>query len=306
VVSAGRNDALRGIACIAFAVSSFALTDAMVKALAHWHPMQIIFVRTMFAAVMIAWLIRRDGGFATLRVRSPRLHVLRGLVSIVTMLAFTYAFQTLPLAEVQACGFAAPLVITLLAVPRLGERIGGRRLTAVVVGFAGVLLIVEPGSISLQPAILVPLFGAFTFGLGMVLARKLSMTDSNAAILFTVNATAFLASVGFLPFVWQTPESARDVLLMVAFGVINTVGQFFQLQAYRLAPAGVVGPFQYVSILWGLALGWFLWGEWPTAGDLLGAAVVVASGLYILWRETVRARSVRPVAGTTAVDRSAP
>jgi len=305
-LSADRSDTLRGIAFIVSSVSFFALTDAMVKALGpDWHPMQIIFVRTVFAMVLIAWLVRRDGGVATLRVRSRPLHLLRGVVSVFTMIAFTYAFQTLPLAEVQAIGFGAPLLIVLLAVPMLGETIGWRRITAVVVGFLGVLVIVEPGSVTDDPRVLAPLLGTCTYAFGIVLARKLSRTDSNAAILMTVNAIALVASAAAMPFVWHLPTSMGEVWMVVAFGIIGTFGQVFQLQAYRMAPAAVISPFQYATILWGLALGWFIWGEWPSWTDLLGAGIVVASGLYVLWRETVRTPSVRPVSAPP-VDRAAP
>jgi drug/metabolite transporter (DMT)-like permease len=301
-----RSEALRGIVFISVAVTGFAITDAMIKALGPaYHPMQIIFIRTVVSMALIGVMVRRDGGLRSLTIRSPTLHVVRGINSLVTMVVFVYAFQLLPLAEVQAIGFAAPLIITIMAVPILGEPIGWRRMTAVAIGFLGVLFILRPGAGMLDTLVLLPLVGTVTFAFGMVLGRKLSMTDSNAAILLTLNGMGLVVSGLMLPFVWVNPPTTRDVLILLAFGVVSAFGQYFQLQAYRLAPAGVVGPFQYMSLLWGLALGWIFWGEWPDANARVGAAIVVGSGLYILWRETVRARSLRPVAASVA-ERSAP
>lgn len=294
-----RNPSLAGIACIVAGVSAFAAMDVLIKLIGtDYSTFQVLFFRMLFSWLPFWFLLRRDGGVRALRTRRPWLHAVRSVLLVFTTFCFFFSFQRLPLAEIYAISFASPLLMTLLSVPMLGERFGWRRGAAIAVGFLGVLVILRPGGDALSALALVPLVATATFSVGMLLGRMLARTDTNSAILFYLNLLGLAVAAAALPFVGRWPDDPRDWALFVGIGLLGGVAQIFQLQAFRLAPAAVIGPFQYLSLLWGLLWGWTLFAEWPDAWSLAGAAVVMASGLYVLYRETAVARAarVRPAA----------
>ena len=280
--------ALRGIANIVVAVGLFAAMDALVKHLAASYPvLQLVFFRSLFAFLPLSILIVRSGGLPALRTVRPLGHVLRSMAGLASMLLFFLAFALLPLAEAIALSFAGPLFLTVLSIPILGERVGLRRWAAVLIGFLGVLIIVRPGGGVFGVEALVPIGAAFAYAFAMIFVRKLSRTETNAAIVFYFTLSCTAASALALPFVWITPTTA-DLPALVGVGLLGGAAQVFMTQAFRLAPAAVIAPFEYLAILFGIGFGYAFWGEIPDRWTLAGAAVVVASGLYILRREAIR------------------
>ena len=265
--------------------------DALAKLLGEGYGViQIMFFRNFFGLFLIAALVWRDGGIATLRTAQFGQHGIRAACGLAAGLMFFTGLQFMPLAEAFAITFAGPVFIAALSVPLLGEKVGTRRWAAILVGFAAVMLVLRPGSAAFQPAALLPLGAAFAYALVMIFSRRLSRRDSSAAILFWTAAIGALATAALLPFDWTTP-TPRDWLLFVGLGVSGSLGMLFMVQAYRHAPAAAVAPFDYTVMIWGLILGWLIWRELPDAGIWPGVGVLVASGLYIIHREARRGRS---------------
>ncbi len=290
-------DAARGILAMLVAVALFSAMDAIIKDLrADYGAMQILFCRMAFAALPLAWLIHAQGGVAALRTRRLGGHVGRTLLVMAALFCFFHAFGSMALADVYAISYAAPLLITALGAPMLGERVGPARWAAVAVGFLGVLVILRPGGGMISAGGAVALAGTVLYALNAILLRQLSRTDTNAAILFyfTVTGTAVTGALA-LPFGWVWP-SAADWAVLAAVGVIGGVAQIFITQSFRLAPVAVVSPFQYSSMLWGLIYGLGLFGDVPDGTTLLGAAILIATGLAVLHRETRGPAPDRPAA----------
>ena len=195
----------------------------------------------------------------------------------------------MPLADVFGIAFTSPLFVTALSVPLLGERVGIRRWSAVSVGFIGVLIMVRPDSGIVDWTSWIALFSTFLYALALVFLRNLGKTESTVSIVFYVTLTTTIASALTLPFQWVTP-GPLDAVLLVAIGLMGGSAQLAITRAFRLAPAAVVAPFDYTALVYVRIIGYVVWDEVPTAMFLVGAAIVIASGLYILYRETRLAR----------------
>lgn len=288
---------LRGIALFNLTILLFAVMDSMIKTLSATYPTaQIAFFRAAFALLPLAVAVVHAGGVKVLRTERPWSHVLRAGVSAAAVFCFFKAFGLLPLADVYALSFAAPLFVTALSVPILKETVGWRRWAAVLVGFAGVVVMLRPGAGVLSVAALLPLAGAFFYALTMLYVRHLSKTETNEAIVFYFMATlTVLAGIVMLP-AWVTPTPLH-LGLLVATGIVGGVAQLTVTQAFRLAAPSLLVPFEYSGMLWAVAFGWFFFGEMPDAWIGAGAAIVIASGLYILHRETAAARAGSGPAG---------
>jgi drug/metabolite transporter (DMT)-like permease len=191
----------------------------------------------------------------------------------------------LQLDEAVALAFSTPFFVAALSGPILGEWVRWRRWTAVVVGFIGVLVVTRPGAGSFQPAALLSLTGAVCYALYALSTRILARTDSSETTLFYSNIVGAAAMLPVVPFVWTTPTDALVIALMVATGAIGSFGHYLLIAAHRLAPAAVLAPFIYTEIVLVIALGFLVFGDLPNRWTLTGAAIVVASGLYILHRE---------------------
>ena len=270
------------------AVLLYGCMDALIKFQSARYPVvEVMFFRSLFALIPLGWLIRRGGGWTALRTRQPRLQAVRALVGFVSLYCFIESFALMPLADVVAIGFAAPLFITALSVPLLGEPVGWRRWSAVLVGFLGVLIMVRPGSGMLGFAAAVALLGTLTYALSIIIIRRLSATDGNAPTVASFTIFAVLATGMVLPFSWVTPV-ATDWIMLVAMGLLGGAGQIAFTHAFRLAPPVIVAPFDYANMLLATGLGYLVWGDVPTATILAGAMLVIASGLYIVYREAMR------------------
>ncbi len=287
-VAESPNTITAGIANLGVATLLFSSMDALVKWLsADYSVWQLMFFRAVFALLPLALVIHRSGGLATLKTKHPFAHAIRSAIGIAAMGLFFLAYATMPLADAIAIGFTGPLFLTILSVPLLGERVGPRRWGAVIVGFLGVLLIARPGAGAFGWTALLPLGGALGFALAMICVRRMSRTESNAAIVFYFSAACAAVSGLALPFVWVTPD-LEGLLGLVAIGVVGGTAQLFMTQAFRLTPARVVAPFEYTKIIPAIGFGMVLFADMPDSWTLAGAGVVIACGLYILHRETVR------------------
>lgn len=274
----------------------FATHDAMIKVLAAtYSPVQIVFCIALFSFPLILLMLARDPLKDTLIPRHPGWVAARGVsVSLSALLAF-YAFSVLPMAQVYAILFATPLMITLLAVPVLGEKVGVRRLAAVVVGLIGVLVVLRPGSADLSLGHLAALGGATMGAASSVITRRVGKVERSAVLLLYAMAGNFVLMGVLMPFVYK-PMAGPDAALMIVVAVFAFAAMQFLILAYRRAEAVVVAPMQYSQILWALAYGALFFDETPDLLTLVGAGIVMASGLYIVAREArANVSDTRPV-----------
>lgn len=276
----------RGALHMLAGVMLFSVMDAMVKWLVADYPVhQIVFFRTVFALVPCFYFVARSGGFVTLRTNRPMVHLVRGLIGLAAMGCYFYAFAKMDLADAKAILFSAPLFMTVLAIPLLGEKVGIFRWSAVLVGFLGVLVIVKPGGDMLQVGAVAAIGGAVLYALAVITVRHLSATDSAASITFYFTLTGAVAgTVMGSTLGWVSPPPA-DLALLVCVGLIGGIGQYCLTQAFRYAEAAAIAPLEYLSMAWALLLGYLIWNDIPELDVFAGIALVVASGLFILYRE---------------------
>ena len=246
-------------------------------------------LKVIFGLLPVAVFVWRGGGPRALETRKPAAHFLRAILVFAALFAFFSGLRRMPLAEAIAFAFTAPLFVTALSVPVLGEPVGRRRWAAVLVGFAGALVMVQPGTAGFRLEALWILASALCFALAMLLTRRMARSETNVAMLAYSTLGAGLLGLPLMPFVWQTPAGG-DIWLFVLIGLVGGTAAYFVIVAYRHAPAALVAPFEYTSLVWGAVLGWVLWREQPEPMVWLGAAVIMLSGLYITRRETAPAR----------------
>jgi drug/metabolite transporter (DMT)-like permease len=274
-----------GMALVAFAL--FSLMDTSIKILGgHLHVLQVALFNSVFALLAVVAIGLLRGGWRRLRPSQWRLHVIRWCFSYLATIAIFWAYPRLPLADVYAILFASPLLVTALSVPVLGEQVGWRRWAAVGLGFLGVLIILGPGSGMMSWPAVVALLGAAGHAMNMLVIRKIGRRDEPVeAIGIVGNLLTCLVTLPMLPWVWVAPSAAEWGLAAVAGSIAG--GAFILLAAsFRAAPAALIASFQYSQMVYALVIGWLLFADLPDRRMLLGAAVIIASGLYILQRET--------------------
>ncbi len=276
-----------GIALMLIGTGVFVSMDALVKylTLEGYPTIQILFFRSLFAFVPVAIFIAYNGGVSSLKTKRPFGHVLRALIGLSAMGVIFYSFKTLPISDVVAIMFAAPIFMTMLSVPMLKEKVGIRRWSAVVVGFIGVLIIVEPGASGIDVAVLIVVFGTVLYSLAMIMVRILSATEPSATIVFYFTVAGTLVMTALLPFGWQDPVGS-DWLMLIGVGLVGGTAQLIMTYAIRMAPISVLAPFEYSAMLWALGFDVVLFSLLPETNTLIGAGVVAATGLYIVHRET--------------------
>ena len=287
-----------GIGCALVGLFGMAVMDACAKFLgAGYAVSQVILARNGIGALAIlAFVLVSGAGLACLRPKRPLLLVLRTVVNLGAAFLFFTGLRYLPLADAFAIAFAAPLFITALSVPVLGEHVGMRRWAAVIVGFLGVLVVVQPGTESFRIEALLPLGAALSYALAMLIGRRMTRDMPTAAIMFWPSLGAVAVTLVMMPLQWQTP-ALPDAGLFVFMGIIGTGGMALITQGYRHAPAAVIAPFDYSVLIWGVILGWVVWQDIPAPNVWAGAAILMASGLYILHRETRKPKPVQPTPG---------
>lgn len=289
------NSPLTGIALKIASVSVFVAMMACIKAAGPLPPGQIVFFRSAFAIVpvflFLAWRRELSGGFRTER---PLGHVARGIVGVTAMALGFFGLTVLPLPDAITISYAQPLVLTVLSALFLGETIRAFRWSAVAAGMIGVVIISWP-KLSLltgQSAIgqtealgvLAVLGSASLAAVAMILVRRLIDTETTASIVVWFSITATVASLITIPFGWQALATTQ-ILLLIGSGICGGIAQLLMTQAYRYAPMSTVAPFEYTSMLLGIVAGYVLFSDIPTLQTLIGGAIVVAAGLFIIWRE---------------------
>jgi len=280
----------RGIVAMILAMALFSSMDAMIKHLrTDYGALQILFFRMAFGAVPMLALIRAEGGLPALATHRLPAHAFRTVLTLAALFCFFHAFRALPLADAYAITYASPLIATALSVPLLGERVDARRWAAVLVGLGGVMVILRPGGGVLSAGGAVAFAGAVLLAVNVVLLRRLSRTDTNAAIVFYFTVVGTLVTGALMPLVWRWPQGG-DWAWLVGVGLIGGLGQIAITEAFRQAPVAVVSPFQYSQILWGILFGYAVFGDLPGLPVVAGAALIVACGLYVLRRETAGRR----------------
>ena len=286
-----------GIACMlagAFCLSSM---DAIAKWLGQSYPLtQIVFFRTLFALPPVFLLAQMSGGLHTLRTRRPWLHLSRGVLMGLGVYAFFAGLRHMPLANAWAVAFTAPLIMTALSPVMLKESVGWRRWAAVLTGFAGVLVVVRPGLGAFNPAALYIVVTAVSYALNFLLARKYAEEDGTAANVLYITLVPLVASAAVLPGQWTPPAAGLDWLLFALTGTMGGLAMIFLTQAFRVAPAPVVAPFDYSAMIWAVLWGWVVWHDWPDLATWGGALMIVAAGIYVGHREAVLARRQRRAA----------
>jgi drug/metabolite transporter (DMT)-like permease len=285
----------RAIASVIAAMLLFTILDAMVKYLAArgYSTWQLVFCRSVFSFVVILPLVGAQGGVRALATRRPLDHFSRAAIGLGALWFWFYAYREIPLADAYALSFSAPLFMTALSVPLLGEQVGRHRWIAVLVGLIGVLIMIRPGSGVLDPSAFFVLLSALLYALAMILLRGLGGTEPTLRTVFYFTLFCTVVSAVSLPFAGRLPASAGDAALLVGIGLLGGVAQLCLTEAYRCAPVSVVAPFDYTAMLWAVLLGMAVFGEQPGWPVLAGAAVVIASGLYILRRESMRGTGLR-------------
>jgi drug/metabolite transporter (DMT)-like permease len=294
---ANRN--LVGIASLALGVMIFSLQDAILKTVSGDHAVTLaIFIRCLVAIPLLLIMVQIEVGLRRLRSRNLPILLLRGLILLAAYTSYYMALPALPLAEAVALFFIAPVIVTILSGPMLGEHVSLKSWIAVVAGFAGVLIILQPGSALFEPAALLSVISAGTYALSAVLARRLGVEEPATVMAFYQNFVFMLGagviavifnlsgverlghpSLDFLVRPWAMP-GLTDFLLMAACGVIAAVATFLLTNAYRMAQANVVTVFEYTGMIWGPLWGFLFFAEVPRLTTVIGTIVIIAAGIF--------------------------
>ena len=287
---------LLGISFKLLSALSFTLMSAAIKLLAARYPTgELVFFRSFFALIpLVIWLSWRNEFPSALKTSNLRGHMKRGVIGSTGMFLGFAALHLLPLSDAVAIGYAAPLILVALAALILKEKVRVYRWTAVCVGFLGVLLMLSPHmkpdafaqGLSGAPAIgaLLALGGAFCSAFASVEVRMLTRTEKTGAIVFYFMSLTSLLGLLTIFLGWTMPNW-QEFLLLVTIGVLGGLGQILLVQAYRYGDASLVAPFEYSTMIWATALGWFVFGEWPASAVITGSLIVIASGIYVILRE---------------------
>ena len=284
------------------------VNDMIIKRFSGEYPLhQMVFLRSAIGLLFTLILIQLEGGWRILKTDQPGLHALRAVMVFASNMTYFAALAVLPLPDATALFFIAPIMITVLSIPILGERVGSRRWGAVIVGFCGTLIMVRAqgstrGDVSIW-IYLLPILAAFFYATMQVLTRKLAKTKASA-MAFYIQITFVLfcgisglivgngqfadgvqhPSLVFLLRAWIVP-SAADMSYFVLIGILATGVGYCLSQAYRSAPAATVAPFEYVLLPMSIVWGWVIFADWPGLSVWLGSAIIITAGLYVIWRE---------------------
>lgn len=301
---------LVGVTCIS-------VNDMVIKLMSTDLPLhQIVFVRSAIGIFFNLLILQAEGGMRALRTGQPGLHALRGSLIVIANMAYFAALAALPLADATALFFAAPLFITLLAVPFLGERLGPRRMVAVLLGLVGVVVMLRPGqggAMAVDRLILIlPVVSALAYAGMQILTRRLG-ASAPASVLAIYIQLSFLTvsfffmlvagdgrfaayadnpSLEFLLRAWRWPTQ-QEAALLGLMGVLSAVVSYTLSQAYRLGDAGLIAPYEYVALPMAILWGWLIFGEFPDSWVWIGIALIAGAGIFVFWREAQLARSTR-------------
>jgi drug/metabolite transporter (DMT)-like permease len=285
------SDVLRGILLMCAGVSAFPFMNAAVKLLAlHYPATQITWARfTGHLIVMLAVFLPRYR-WTLLRTRRPTVQIGRSVLMLLSNLLFVMAIGRVPLATASAIGFTAPLIVTALSVPLLGESVGWRRWCAVLVGFAGAVTVIRPGNGFTDASVLLLLLSALAYALYQIATRWVGHHDTAATGIIFSALFGSLAMTLAMPVVFVMPRSLWDGLLFGSLGLLGGFGHYLVIRAFQCGAAAVIAPLGYVELVGTTVLGYLIFGNFPDLWTWVGAGLIIASGIYIAWRE--RRRSV--------------
>ena len=287
-----RTAPFRAIGLMIVSVFFMNLNNALLKWLSGMYPAsQIIFMRSIVMVLIVLIIATLSSSFSSLKPSNNSSHCFRGALNLLNGIFFVLAVTYLPLAETVALTFAAPLFLTALAIPFLGEKVGWRRWIAVSFGFLGILIVARPSGGTLQFAMLFPLLAALTGALRDIVTRKLTAKESSFSIFFTSSLISVGGSIPASlldaePFKWVMP-GLNDTVLVFLTGLCVAAGHYLMIETFRFAEAKIVAPFRYTGIVWATILGFFVWGHLPDKFAVLGVLIIIMSGLYILHRQRV-------------------
>ncbi len=287
------SNTIRGIISMILGGGGLTISDAATKWLTESIPIgEILFVRSLVVACAIGLIVSLRGEKKSLRIGRLRNQAMRSVLAVSTTFLIVLSLANLPLNEVVAILFMGPIFIAVLATPVLGERVGRQRWLAVLMGFAGMLIIVRPGTAAFQFAALLPVAAALSASMRDIVTRHISTTETSTAILFYSMVAVMLAGLASAPFGWA-PMDIRVLAVTIFAGLMFGLGHFFIIEAFRYGEATVVAPFRYANLIWATVFGFLIWREVPSTWMLAGAPLVVASGLYLLLHERSRRAAAR-------------
>ena len=268
------------------AVAAFSGMDAMLKLFTqHYPPMEIAFLRGLASLPFMALPALIKGRYRDLKPTRVWMHLLRGVLMVVMLGGFIYSVRTLSLASAYSIFLAEPLIVTALAVPLLGDRVGRPTWIAISVGLLGVVVMLRPSASSLVTLGALAAFVAATaYALSVIALRVIARTDTTTSVIvWTVGLMTLITGLIAVP--GWVPLAAEHWKWLAALGLFGAVGQHLLTEAFRSAPPSVVAPFEYTALLWGMLIDWTVWGVLPAPRIYVGAGIVIASGLYLIWHE---------------------
>jgi len=315
MTDARQNIAGLGILFVLIGVFCISINDLLIKQLSGGYPLhEIVFARSGIGILVSLLIVQYEGGFGILRTRRPVLHAARGVLIVIANMTFFVALAVLPLADATALFFAAPLFITLLSIPILGERVGPLRLSAVAIGFAGVVIMQRPwadsGALDVNRIVLMlPVLAALAYALNQLLTRKLGVESKASALAVYIQATFIIVSLlfyavagdgrfaegstntstNFLLRAWVWPQGA-DMWVFLGLGLNSAIIGYCLSQAYRLADAATVAPFEYIGLPLAVIWGFLVFGDIPVWEVWIGIALILGSGLFVFLRERQKSR----------------
>ena len=273
---------LLGILFICLSGLLFPVMGGFAKLLgAEYSSLQVSWARAFGHIIFMLGAFLPKYGLGMLRTRRPGIQLLRSCGLFTSNLCHFYAITFIPIAKAAAISLTAPLIVALLAWPMLGERTTPARVAALSIGFAGVLIVIRPGSEVFHWASLLVLVSATCYALYQILTRRIAGVDpAETSAIYSSMVGAF-GMLLVVPFVWRTPGSLGDVAMFASMGVLGAMGHYCVARALGYAPANIVSPFQYFQLIGSVAVGWLFFGDWPDAGTWIGAAIIVAAGLWL-------------------------
>ena len=296
---------LKAIAFMLTAVAAFSAMDTVLKLLSqHYPPMEVVALRGASAVPFMVLPHVVMGRLNTLKPVRIGMHFLRGLLMLFILVAFVYAVRVLSLADAYAIFLAAPLIVTALSVPLLGEHVGWRRWVAICVGLIGVITMLKPSASSLVSlGAVAALLSATGYAFNAIALRIITRTDSTASVVFWMIGIMTVLALCIAAPHWVAIRR-EDWLLLATIGLFSSIAQHLLTEAFRNAPPSVVAPFEYTALLWGMGIDRVVWGVFPTSRVYIGGGIVIASGLYLIWREHLT--RAPPIASETAAHTTQP
>ena len=276
-----------GIAWMLLGMLMFSLNDTMGKWLVETYPvLQLMAIRSLAALLVLLPLVLRRGVMSVVRVERPGLQAIRALLFAIDATSFYFAVGYMPLADAMIYWLAAPIYVAALSPFLLGQKVGWRRWTAILIGFAGVLIALNPSRETLSLPALVALFGSACFAFAIMLGRTLRSTPDTSLVVWQFVGSLLFSTVGIaiVPGAWK-PLDPQTLLLPALLGVVAMLAHVLVSRSLKLADAATVVPLQYTLLFWAVVFGWIFFGDTPRPTVIIGAALIVASGLFIFFRE---------------------